>query len=186
VSLMSMKRQSPAPDSAKQRALDAAAQMVPMAKNAGLAARTGAEGAVAWAAPRVQDARAWATPHVNDARSWAAPHVEQAGIVVRDKLAPTISAALVEAARRLDVSPRRRRWPRVLAGVALVAAAGSAIAAVVLRRRSEVTSFGAEGYASPDSAMPSSGETHGTKPGGKAQANGSGDEAEANARVHKS
>jgi len=172
---MSMKRSSKVSDSAKQRALDAAAQVVPMAKTAGLAAKSSAGEAVARAAPRVQDARAW-----------AAPHVEQAGIAVRDKIAPTISAALVEAARRLDASPKRRRWPRVLAGVALLAAAGSAIAAAVLRRRSDVVNFGAEGYASQDGATPAAGETDGTRASGKAQANGSGDEAEANARVHKS
>jgi len=186
VSLMSMKRPSKVSDSAKQRALDAAAQVVPLAKTAGLAAKSSAEEAVARAAPRVQDARARVAPHVQDARAWAAPHVEQAGIAVRDKIAPTISAALVEAAHRLDVSPKRRRWPRVLAGVALLAAAGSAIAAVVLRRRSEVVNFGAEGYASQDGAMPAAGETDGTRASDKAQANGSGDDAEANARAHKS
>jgi hypothetical protein len=183
VSLMSVKRQVRVSDSAKQRALDAAAQVVPMAKSAGLAARSGAEDAVAWATPRVQDARDWAAPHVQDARVWAAPHVEQAGLAVRDKIAPAVSAALVEAAHRLDV-PKRRRWPRVLAGAALVAAVGSAIAAVVFRRRSDVASFGAEGYPSQDGPPPAASETNGTR-APEAHANGSGDEAEANARVRK-
>ena len=154
-----------------------------MAKNAGLAAKSGAEDAVAWATPRVQDARDWAAPHVQDARVWAAPHVEQAGLAVRDKIAPAVSAALVEAAHRLDV-PKRRRWPRVLAGAALVAAVGSAIAAVVFRRRSDVASFGAEGYPSQDGPSPAASETNGTRTQ-EAHANGSGDEAEANARVRK-
>jgi hypothetical protein len=130
----------------KQRALDTASGMVPMAKNAGQAARQSAEDAMAWAAPRVKDARAW-----------AAPQLEQAGIAVRDrigpaiseniaeKIAPTISSVLVEAAHRLDESPpRRKRWPRVLAGFALAAAVGSAVAAVMLRRKPDFSTFGAE------------------------------------------
>jgi hypothetical protein len=182
VSLMSMKRPVRVPDSAKQRALDAAAQVVPRAKSAGLAAKSSAEDAVAWATPHVQDAREWVTPHVEDARVWAAPHVEQAGVAVRDKIAPVVSAALVEAARRIDV-PRRRRWPRVLAGAALVAAIGAAVAAVVLRRRPDVADFGADGYPAQDSSVPAS-ETNGQRASDQAQANGSGDEA--STRVHKS
>jgi hypothetical protein len=120
---------------AKQRAVDTASQVVPLAKNAGLAARQSAEDAVAWAAPRVKDAR-----------TWVAPHVEQAGIAVRDKIGPTISEVLVEAAHRLDDSPpRRKRWPRLLAGFAMIAAVGSAVAAVMLRRRPDFASFSAEG-----------------------------------------
>jgi len=146
MSLMSRKNTGAA---AKQRALDTASQVPVMARSAGqtakvagLAARQSAEDAVAWAAPRVQDAR-----------SWAAPHVEQASVAVREKIAPaisekiapTISAALAEAANRLDPAPpRRKRWPRVLAGLAMLAAAGSAVAAVVLRRKPDFSSFGSE------------------------------------------
>lgn len=184
MSLMSVKRPIRVSDSAKQRALDAAAQVVPKAKNAGLVAKSSAEDAVAWATPRVQDARDWATPRVQDARVWAAPHVEHAGLAVRDKIAPAVSAALVEAAHRLDV-PKRRRWPRILAGLALAAAAGSAIAAILARRRSDVTSFGAEGYPSQDGPAPAASQTNGTGAPDQAQANGSGDEAEANARARK-
>jgi hypothetical protein len=134
---------------AAQRARDAATHAVPMAKNAvpmaknaGVTARQSAEDAVAWATPRVMDARAW-----------AAPYVEQAGLAVRDKIAPTISDALLDAAHRLDVSaPRRRLWPRVLAGIAMLAAAGSAIAAGVLRRRPTGMEFGSTGGASDPGA----------------------------------
>ena len=124
---------------AKQRAVDTASQVVPLAKNAGLAARHSAE-----------DAAAWAAPLVKDARVWVAPHVEQAGIAVRDKIGPTISEkiapaiseVLLETAHRLDESaPRRRRWPRLLAGFAMLAAVGSAVAAVMLRRRPDFSSF---------------------------------------------
>jgi hypothetical protein len=138
MSLMTRKNTSAA---AKQRALDTASQVPVMARSAGqtakvagLAARQSAEDAVAWAAPRVQEAR-----------SWAAPHVEQAGVAVREKIAPTISSALVEAANRLDPAPRqRKRWPRVLAGFAMIAAVGSAVAAVALRRKPDFSSLGNE------------------------------------------
>jgi hypothetical protein len=169
VSLMTRKdRSRTSATAAAQRARDAAGQVVPMAKNAvpkaknvGLAAKQSAEGAVAWAAPRVKDAR-----------HWAAPHVEHAGLAVRDKIAPaisekiapTISSALVDAAHRLDGSaPRRRRWPRVLAGFAMLAAAGSAVAAAILRRKPASTAIGTQnGAASPgaagDEATPASGQ----------------------------
>jgi hypothetical protein len=142
---------------AAQRARDAASQARPIAtnaagiaKNAGVTARHSAE-----------DAMAWATPRVHDARAWAAPYVEQAGLAVRDKIAPAItekiapaiSDALVDAAHRLDVSaPKRRLWPRVLAGIAMIAAAGSAIAAAVLRRRPTGMEFGSTGDTSDQGA----------------------------------
>jgi hypothetical protein len=157
MSLMTRKNTSA---QAKQRALDTASQVVPMAKNAGLAARQSAEDAVAWAAPRVKDAR-----------SWAAPHVEQAGLAVRDKIAPaisekiapTISSALVEAAHRLDdTQARRRRWPKVLAGIAMLAAVGSAIAAAVLRRRPDFANFDADNSPAADTAVPSPASGNGT------------------------
>jgi hypothetical protein len=132
MSLMTRKNMS---SGAKQRAVDTASQVVPLARNASLAARQSAEDAMAWAAPRVQDAR-----------TWVAPHVEQAGIAVRDKIGPTISSALVEAAHRLDDSaPRRKRWPRVLAGFAMLAAVGSAVAAVMLRRKPDFADFSTDG-----------------------------------------
>lgn len=122
-------------------AAQTAAQVVPIAKNAGLAARQGAEGAARWAAPQVEAARTWAEPQVQAARSWAAPRVEQAGLAVRDRIAPTVSDALVEASHRLDGAQqqqRRRRWPRRVAGIAMLAAAASAVAAVMLRRQAQV------------------------------------------------
>jgi hypothetical protein len=133
---------------ATQRAVDTASQVVPLARSAGLAAKQSAEDAVAWAAP-----------HVKEARSRVAPHVEQAGIAVRDKIGPTISEVLVEAAHRLDDSPpQRKRWPRLLAGFAMLAAVGSAVAAVMLRRKPDFASFSAEG----DSATPAPGTGNGS------------------------
>ena len=102
--------------------------VVPMVKSAGLAAQAGARGAATWAAPRV-----------NGARAWTAPRIEQSGLVIRDDLAPRIHAALVATARRVDVpapSPARSRWPRAVAGTAMLVAAGAAVT-VVLRRRKQ-------------------------------------------------
>jgi hypothetical protein len=176
-------------DRAKQRARDTASQVVPtaknavpIAKNAGQAAKQTAEDAVAWAAPRVKDAR-----------TWAAPHVEQAGLAVRDKIAPAISekiapavsSALVEAARRLDDTPaKRRRWPRVLAGVAMLAAAGSAVAAILMRRRPDFAAFGSEGY----SAAPAPGAEDGSAatPAAYASTPVTEDEAAVNGRARTS
>jgi hypothetical protein len=122
VSLMTRKKASQA--AARANARRAASQLGPMATNVSRAARDGAAGA-----------RTWATPHVHRARSWAAPRVESAGHAVRDTIAPKVSDALVSAAQRLDhTPPARRRWPKLLGGIALFAAAGSAAAAVAIRR----------------------------------------------------
>ena len=168
---------------AKQRAADTAAQVgpmarnaVPMAKNVSLAAKQSAEDAVAWATPRVMDAR-----------SWAAPHVEQAGVAVRDKIAPAISekiapaisSALVETAHRIDVNQsQRKRWPRVLAGFAMAAAIGSAVAAIVLRRKPDFSSFGSEGQ-TPDGSTSSA-------PGNGSAAAPSAEEESVNGRGSRS
>ena len=162
--------------SARQRALDTATQVVPMAKTAAMAARHSAEDAAAWAAPRVKDAR-----------SWAAPQLEQAGVAVRDKiapaisekLAPAISSALVDAAHRLDDSVparRRRRWPRVLGGFAMIAAVGSAIAAIMMRRRPEASTYSAEDHVT----MPNPG------PNGATAADGDGDESTVDGQMRPS
>ena len=101
--------------------------VVPVVKSAGQAAQAGAQGAATWAAP-----------HVNRARAWTAPRIEQSGLVIRDTVAPSIHAALVATARRVDVPapPKARRWPGVVAGMAMLAAAGAA-ASVVIRRRKQ-------------------------------------------------
>src|SRR5260221_7271784 len=85
-----------------------AAQLKPLARSTGAAARRRA----------------------HKTRAWAAPQVEHAGQVLQDSVAPRVSA-LLSAARRLEpAKPPRRRW-RKLAGVAILAAAAGAVAAVV-------------------------------------------------------
>jgi hypothetical protein len=119
----------------------------PMAKTAGRAARDGARSAATRAAPRV-----------NGARAWTAPRIERSGLAIRDTIAPKICETLMTTARRVDVTaPRvvdvaalrvvdvaalRRRWLKVGAGTAILAAAGVA-AAVVLRRRKNDGTCGA-------------------------------------------
>jgi hypothetical protein len=163
---------TPAPwtEQVKQRTRETYAQMVPMARSAGLAARQGADVVVTWATPRVRVARVW-----------AAPRVEQAGVAVRDQIAPAVSAALIEAARRLDDPPppsRPRRWPWVLAGCGLLAAAGSAAAAIMMRRRPDVETFEPEDQAAADSAAPGVGEAPAPSPDetARGRANGGADE----------
>ena len=163
MSLMGSKSKSrPSAAAVTQRARDAATQVAPMAKNAVPLAKNAGQSA----RQSAEDAMAWAAPHVHDARAWAAPRVEQAGLAVRDKIAPaisekiapTISSALVEAAHRLDdTAAKRRRWPRVVAGIAMLAAACSAVAAAIIRRRPSNMEFGMTGTGATDeSATPAS------------------------------
>ena len=109
----------------------AAKQAGPLAQSAGRAAMQGTENVVIWV-----------TPHVDKARAWAAPQIERGGIAVQETVAPRVSEAMVTFAHKLDTAPaRRRRWPRILGSVALLAAAGGAAAAVILRRRQDALAY---------------------------------------------
>jgi hypothetical protein len=101
----------------------AAAQLKPLARSTGAAARH----------------------RVHKTRAWAAPQVERTGQVLQDSVAPRVAALLSSAARRLEpTKPPRRRW-RKLAGVAMLATAAGAVAAVVRnRRKPEITTSAAE------------------------------------------
>ena len=139
---------------------------VPMVKTAGTTARDSARGAAAWAAPRV-----------NGARAWTAPRIERSGLAIKDTIAPKISEALTATARRvdvttprLDVAARRRRWPRVVAGTAILAAVG---AAIVLRRRKHDRTRGAAREAAGARTGPQ------TAQDGQPSANAHGGDAEA-------
>ncbi len=142
---------------------------VPMVKTAGTTARDSARGAAAWAAPRV-----------NGARAWTAPHIERSGLAIKDTIAPKISETLTATARRVDVTtPRldvaapRRRWPRVVAGTAILAAVG---AAIVLRRRKDAGTRGAAREAADARTGPQTaqdGQPSGDAHGGDAEADGS-------------
>ena len=117
---------------AQQAALQAQAaaqQAGPLARTAGTSMRQGADGAVAWA-----------TPRVDAARSWAAPQIEQTARAISDNLAPMISGALINAAHKIDApvreKPRRRG---MIAGVLLLVAAVCGGAAVAMRLRQQPT-----------------------------------------------
>jgi hypothetical protein len=117
---------------AQQAAQQAAHQAVPLAKTAGTSMRHGAD-----------DAVAWATPRVDAARAWAAPQLEQSARAISESLAPTISAALMNAARKIDAPVRKkpRRRGLIVGIVLLVAACGAAAASMLLRQQPvEVTS----------------------------------------------
>ena len=149
---------------------------VPMAKTAGLAAQQGASSAAAWAAPRVSGARAW-----------TAPRIERSGLAVKDTIAPKIYEVLAATARRVDVTAptvdvvglradvisRRRRWAKVVAGTAMLAAAGAAVA-IVLRRRKHDGTCGAPGKTADTGTGPQTAQDG--QP--RADADGSGAEAD--------
>lgn len=125
MSLLTRKNATIQPAGLRGRAVHTARHAVPIAKNAGLATQNRARGAIGRAKPQVYRAR-----------SWAAPRVERAGLAVRDRIGPRIAAMLVAAAHRLDTKQSRpRRWPKMVAGSALLAAVGSAITAMATRHR---------------------------------------------------
>jgi hypothetical protein len=111
-------------DLAKALARQTAADIAPLAKSAGEAVRHGAD-----------EVAAWAGPQVRKTRSWAAPQLERTGVLVQEKLAPQVSEALTRAARKLDPEPApRRRGLRGLLAIGL-AAAGAAVAVLVVRKK---------------------------------------------------
>ncbi len=76
--------------------------------------------------PLAQTTGAAAIRRVRRTRAWAAPRVERTGQVLQDSVAPTVSAWLSLAARRLEpAKPQRTRW-RKLAGISVLAAAAGA------------------------------------------------------------
>ena len=84
--------------------------------------------------PFATSTRAAAGRGVHRARDWAAPQIDRTAKAVQDKLTPQVSAMLSSAAQRIEpATPPRRRW-RKLAGVSILAAAASAIAALVRNR----------------------------------------------------
>ena len=140
-----------AQQAAQQAALQAQAaaqQAVPLARTAGASMRQGADGAMAWA-----------TPKIDAARAWAAPQLEQSAHALTDSLAPTISTALINAAHKIDAPVRKkpRRRGGLIAGIVMLVAAACGAAVVAFRLRQqpvEVTSVTiAEDDGPPDPDM---------------------------------
>jgi hypothetical protein len=102
-----------------------AEQAKPASKKVALTARQGAGGAANWAKPRVGRARAW-----------MAVRAARGSVSVTERVAPRVSSMLAATARALDPPRGRpRRWPKVLAGLTLLAAGGAAAAAMAMRSR---------------------------------------------------
>jgi hypothetical protein len=118
-------------DRARAAAAQASAQAAPLVKNASAVALQRAQCARDWAAPRV-------AAGIYQARGWAAPRIDQAGQTVEGTVAPKVSEVLAATAQRVDPSPpvpERRIWPRVIATVVVLAAAGGAVAVILRGRR---------------------------------------------------
>jgi len=152
-------------------AQQAAQQAVPLAKSAGSSVRQGADSAVAWA-----------TPLVDAARSWAAPQIEQSARAISESLAPMISSALISAAHKIDVEPKKRRGHRgMLLGTMLLTVAAGMAAMLMLRRRND-----AAGFSSPVPSPSSSdlGSVNATGQAGTEGQDGEGGTPDADADGH--
>jgi hypothetical protein len=109
----------------------------PMKSNhqAASSARAYARQAVAQVKPLAQSTAAAASRRVQTTRAWAAPQLKHSGQVLEHNIAPKVAGLLSSAAQRLEpAKPRRERW-RKLAGISMLTAAGSAVAAVILNRK---------------------------------------------------
>jgi hypothetical protein len=122
---------------------------------AATAALDRARQAAAHVKPYASGARAAAGRGVHRARTVAAPQVERAGQALEDSVAPKVAAVLSSAARRIEpVKPRRRRW-RKLAGISLLTAVATAVAAFFRNR------------AMPDLTAPADADSDSAAPGAK-------------------
>jgi hypothetical protein len=99
-------------------------QAAPLTRRAARTAKAGA-GAV------------WAKPQVGRVRAWMAVRAAHGSVSMQENFGPRIASMLAATARRLDPPrPQSRRWPKVLAGTALLAAGAAAATAMAIRSRS--------------------------------------------------
>ena len=102
-------------------------QARPMTKQATMTARRG-----------VGITATWAKPRVGRVRAWMAVRAARGSISVQEHVAPRVSSVLAATARRLDPPvPQARRWPKVLAGTAFLAAGAAAATAMAMRNKSK-------------------------------------------------
>ena len=100
-------------------------QARPLTKSAALTARR-----------RAGTAANWARPRVGRVRAWMAVKAARGSVSVQETVAPRVAAMLAATARKLDPpKPRSRRVPKMLAGIALLAAGAAAAAAMAMRNR---------------------------------------------------
>ena len=85
-------------------------------------------------------ATGWAKPRVGRVRAWMAVRAARGSISMQESVAPRVSSVLATVARKLDPPrPQARRWPKVLAGTALLAAGAAAATAMAMRNRKRPT-----------------------------------------------
>jgi hypothetical protein len=113
---------------ARQATSQASTQVAPLAKNAQEKAGRGLLGA----------------------RAWAAPRVEAGGVAVQERLAPAVASAMVSAARSIEPpKAKRRRWPFIAAGVAVLGAGCAAAVQVLRSKRNAASTTASEPATSP-------------------------------------
>ena len=132
----------------------ASAQLTPVAKNAQLTASRG----------------------LYNARVWTAPRVERTGVAVQERLAPRVSSMMVATARRMEpVQARsRRRWPAVVAGIAMLVAAATAGGLLRSQRAAAMMNKSDQGTPPPAPVPPAGSATDGQEKTDTAQADVNG------------
>jgi hypothetical protein len=78
----------------------------------------------------------WARPRVHRSRAWLAVRATRGSVAVQETVAPRVADLMATAAKKLDPPKKRpRRLPKVLAGVALLAAGAAAAGAMAIRNK---------------------------------------------------
>src|SRR5215475_5377246 len=86
------------------------------------------------------DAAEWAKPWITKIRIWMAAGAARGSVLVQERVAPEVSTMLANAARKLDPPKEKsRRWPKVLAGMSMLAAGGAAAASAAIRNKQAAT-----------------------------------------------
>jgi hypothetical protein len=130
VSVMTRKQSAAASARMQRQARKIAIQASKLADQAGPVTMK----AAMTARQRAGDAAEWARPTADLARAWMALQATRGSASVQETVAPRVSLILESAARRLDPpKPKARRLPKVLAGLALLAAGAAAAAAIAMR-----------------------------------------------------
>jgi hypothetical protein len=147
---------------ARRRARQASTQVTPLAQSARQTARDGVHGARVWAAPRVEH-----SGHVLQET------FEHSGHVLQERVAPKVSDMLAATARRLepDEPVRRRRWPKVLAGIVMLGV-GTAVAAVLRGRLGSASATQPDHSPRPTTAPAGPPSSHQAADGETADVNG--------------
>jgi hypothetical protein len=131
VSLMTKAKVSKGSEQVRAQAVKAQAQARQMRAQA-VKAQQQARQTAAQVAPFAASARITAAERLRSARAWTAPRLERTGTALQERIAPSVSAMLTRAARRIEPQQarRRRRWPFLAAGLIVAGAATAGAAAL--------------------------------------------------------